>query len=111
MKGYWRIIALAGMGWCILMPIFLFWQESNDSELRRLQKLAGDMSFSDKPYNAAGSNDSVSVTKYSLERNRGEIGSLVDLHRQRFTEFMIAVLVSSATIMALSFHIFRYSKR
>jgi hypothetical protein len=111
MNIFWRLFALVGIGWGILVPVFLFWQESNDSEFKRLQKLERDMSFESKPYNAAASSDKVSVTKYSLERNSAEIGSLVGLHHRRFAEYAIAVSVSSASIIVLSVYIFRFSKR
>lgn len=111
MKAFWRYLALAGIGWGILMPAFLFMQESTNSELVQLQKLERDMSFSSKPYNAAASNDPVTVTKYSLERNRAEIGSLVGLHERRFTEFAIAIAVSSVSIIVLSVYILKSSKR
>jgi hypothetical protein len=111
MKSFWRYVALACIGWGILTPAFLFMPGSTDSELANLQQLERYMDYESKPYNAAGINDMVSVTKYSLERNSAEIGRLVALHDRRSTEFAIAVWVSSVSIIVLAVYIFRFSKR
>jgi len=110
MKAFWRYFALVGIGWGILMPVFLFFQQYNDGEIHRLERLWWNIEPSSKPYLAASSNALISVPKSDLERNGAEAQSLVDLRQIRSNQYAIGVAVSSVSIIILSVYIFRCSK-
>jgi len=111
-KAAWRCLALVGIGWAVLVPLFLFLREYNDSELKRLQTLERRMDYADnKPYMAIPIDEDVRVPKYRLERNRAEMRSLVNLRERHFDEFATDVAVSSIGILVLSVYVFRSCKR
>ena len=111
-KTVWRCLALVGIGWAVLVPLFLFLREYNDSELKRFQTLEREMNYADsKSYMAIPIDGDVRVLKSRLERNSAEIRSLVNLRALRFDEFATVVAVSSIGIIALSFYVLRSAKR
>lgn len=113
LKPFWRCVALVGLGWAILMPLFLFLREYNDgSELKQLQKLQRDMNYADnKYYMAIHMNEDVRVVKYRLERNHEEMRRLVKLREQRFKEFAATLVVSSISIVVLSMYVFLVARK
>ena len=89
--------------------MFLFWQELNDSQLKRLHRMERDLDYSAPIYHTT--NEYVRVTNFSLDRNSAEIHNLANMADRRFHEFAIAVVVSSVGIIVLSVYIFRSCKR
>jgi hypothetical protein len=105
-----RCLALVGIGWGLLLPGFLFCQQFNDAESKRLHQLEWDIMPLSKPYLAADSDALISVPKFALEKNKAELRNLADIRDRRINEYAVAITVSSVCIILLSMCVFRSCK-
>ena len=105
LKTFGRWLALAGIGWAILMPLCLYWRVPYDGQAERIRRLRGDIYGGIYPWRAR------TDRRQELERQAQEAGILAEREDREFERYALATVFSSVGFIVLSGYVFRVCRK